>query len=181
MRFLLALASSGILLTAPLLSTAQPRAASTVTPSSVFPSTYPADHAGVFVQTPDWAEIAGVAPSRTKAKHGIAASLSYGVVPATVVAEYEGAHASIQMKSGQPFFCLCHLLSLPGDRVIVRLHQKKNFRELDGGKMIVYPVVGGSKQADANQSDLTAVSISHPDPHVWLVRPQSDFQRGSTP
>src|SRR5258708_12902292 len=98
MRFLLALASSGILLTAPLLSTAQPRAASTVTPSSVFPSTYPADHAGVFVQTPDWAEIAGVAPSRTKAKHAIPPSLSYAVVPPTLVAESEAPHPTIQMK-----------------------------------------------------------------------------------
>jgi len=74
--------------------------------------------------------------------------------------------------------CICHLLSLPNDPVIVRLHPKKNSRELDGGKIIVYPVVGGSKTADASETDLIAVDIAHPDAHVWLVRPQSPLPAG---
>jgi hypothetical protein len=70
------------------------------------------------------------------------------------------------------------MISLPGDPVLVRLRPKKGSRELDGGKMIVYPVVGGSKMADANKSDLIPIDVSHPDAHVWLIRPQSPLEPG---
>jgi len=70
------------------------------------------------------------------------------------------------------------MISLPGDPVLVRLHLKKGARELDGGKMIVYPVVGGSKMADANKSDLIPIDVSHPDSQVWLIRPQSPLEPG---
>jgi hypothetical protein len=166
----------GSLLTQPF-SRAQTQTAP-VNPRSTSVVSYPADLVGILVQNPDWTEIPGVTPAKTKAKHGIAASLSYGVVPATVVAEYAGLHALTQVKPRQPTFCLCHLISLPGDPIIVRLHAKKQTRELDGGNMIVYPIVGGSKQADANKSDLIAVDVSHPDPHVWLVRPQGELEAG---
>jgi hypothetical protein len=124
-----------------------------------FTAEYPMDRAGIFIQTPDWKDIKNQMPTKTKAAHGLAASLSYGLVPAKVVAEYEGEHAPAQASAGQPILCICHILSLPGQPVIVRLRPKKGSRELDGGKMIVYPVVGGSKTADA-------------DPQVWLVRPE---------
>ena len=139
---------------------------------------YPRDRPGVFVQTMDWIPMAGVTPVKTKAKHGIAASLSYGAVPATVVAEYAGLHAQVQIEPGQPMFCLCHLLSLPGDPVIVKLHAKKESRELDGGRMTVYPVVGGSKMADAKKSDLVPVDMSQPENMVWLVRPKEALAPG---
>jgi hypothetical protein len=60
----------------------------------------------------------------------------------------------------------------------VRLHPKKLSRELDGGRMIVYPVVGGSKMADANKSDLIPVDVSQPDPQIWIVRSQSPLEPG---
>jgi hypothetical protein len=168
----------GVFLSAPCLSGAQTQAVPAAVPNPTFTAAYPSDRAGIFVQNPDWAEISGVTPSKTKAKHGLAASLSYGAVPAVVTAEYAGLHAQTQLKSGQPIICLCHLISLPGDPVIVKLHPKKEIRELDGGKMVVYPVFGGSKQADANKSDLIPVDVSHPDPQVWLVRPQSELPAG---
>jgi hypothetical protein len=130
------------------------------------------NHPGIFIQSSTWKDIAGQMPAKTKAAHSIAAGLSYGLVPAKVVAEYEGGHASTEVEPGQPVLCICHILSLPGQPVIVRLHIKKNARELDGGKMIVYPVVGGSKMADANKSDLIPVDVSQPAPQVWLVHPQ---------
>jgi hypothetical protein len=117
-------------------------------------------------------------PSKTRAAHGLAASLSYGIVPAKVVAEYEGDHASAQVGTGRPILCLCHFVSLPGVPVIVRLHPKKDARELDGGRMFVYPVVGGSKMVDANKTDLISADVSHPDPQVWLIRPQSPLEPG---
>ena len=70
------------------------------------------------------------------------------------------------------------MIYLPGEPVIVRLHSKKDSREFDGGKMIVYPVVGGSKMADANKSDLIPVDVSHPEENVWLVRPQTELSPG---
>jgi len=147
-------------------------------PASTLRADYPANRAGVFIQGSSWTELAGSAPFKTKAAHGIAASFSYGLAPAKVVAEYQGDHAAAAVGSGQPVICICHIISLPGQPVIVRLHPKKDSRELNGGKMIVYPVVGGGKMADADKSDLIPVETSQPAPRVWLVRPQSTLEPG---
>jgi hypothetical protein len=133
---------------------------------------YPMDRAGVFIKTSDWSPVASEMPTKTKVAHGLAASLSYGLAPAKVVAEYVGEHAPTQVASAQPVLCICHIISIPGEPVIVRLHPKKGSRELNGGRMIVYPVVGGSKMADADKTDLIPADVSHPDPQVWIVRPQ---------
>jgi len=147
------------------------------TPAKVV-ANYPKDKAGVMIQISDWMTLPSASPTKTRAKHGIAASMSYGAVPANVVSEYEGLHARVQIPPGQPVICLCHLISLPGAPVIVRLHPKKEFRELDGGRMRVLPVVGGSKIADANQSDLLPVDVSQPENMVWLVQPQQPLPAG---
>jgi len=147
------------------------------TPGKVV-ANYPKDKAGVMIQISDWMTLPSASPTKTRAKHGIAASMSYGAVPANVVSEYEGLHAGVQTPPGQPVICLCHLISLPGAPVIVRLHPKKEFRELDGGRMRVLPVVGGSKIADANQSDLLPVDVSQPENMVWLVQPQQPLPAG---
>lgn len=147
-------------------------------PASSFNTNYPTDRAGVFVQGSSWTELPSAMPYKTKAAHGFAASLSYGLVPAKVVAEYKGDHAAVQVDSGRPVICVCHIISLPGQPVIVRLHPKKGSRELDGGKMIVYPIIGGNKMADANKSDLLPVDVSQPNPQVWLVRPQAPLPPG---
>jgi hypothetical protein len=139
---------------------------------------YPLDRAGVFIQDSRWAEVSNQMPSKTRSAHGIAASLSYGIVPVKIVAEYEGEHASTQVEAGRPIICLCHYTSLPGAPVLVRLHPKKAARELDGGRMIVYPVVGNSKMVDANKTVLVSADVSHPDPQVWLVRPQIQLDPG---
>jgi hypothetical protein len=155
---------------------AQAQAAPTSAPA--FTSDFPLDRAGIFIKDTQWSPVANQSPSKTRAARGFAASLSYGLVPAKVVADYSGEHALNQTNDGQPVLCICHILSLPGDPVIVRLHSKKNARELDGGRMIVYPVVGGAKTADANKSDLIAVDVSHPEENVWLIRPQATLIPG---
>jgi len=139
---------------------------------------YPAHRVGVLIQRSSWIDVANAVPTRTRAAHGIAASLSYGAVRAKIVAEYEGDHASTQVDARQLTICICHMIFLPGEPVIVRLHPKKGARELDGGRMIVYPLVGGSKTADANKSDLIPVDVAHPDPQVWLVHSQSPLSPG---
>jgi hypothetical protein len=149
----------------------------TATPTT-FATDYPIDQAGIFIKDTHWLTVANQSPVKTKAAHGIAASLSYGLVPAKVVAVYAGEHALTRVAGGQPVLCICHMISLPGDPVLVRLHSKKDSRELDGGKMIVYPVVGGAKTADANKSDLIPVDVAHPEQNVWLVRPQASLSPG---
>ena len=141
-------------------------------------SDYPMDQAGVLIQGAQWTAVANQFPAKTRAAHGIAASLSYGVVPVKIVAEYDGEHAPTRVETAQPVLCLCHVGSLPGDPVLVRLHPKKGARELDGGRMFVYPVVGNSKMAEANKSDLVPADVSHPAPQVWLVRPQVPLEPG---
>jgi hypothetical protein len=136
------------------------------------------DRAGVLIQSPEWTSLANQNPTKTKVAHGLAAGLSYGLAPAKLVSEYDGDHAATQIESTQPVICICHFSSIPGNPVLVRLHPKKGARELNGGKMIVYPVVGGSKMADANKTDLIPADVSQPGPQVWLVRPQSPLEPG---
>lgn len=139
---------------------------------------YPRNGAGILVQNSDWLPLVGVTPFKSRMKHGIAASMSYGAVPATIVSEYEGLHASVQITATRPIICICHLISLPGEPVLVRLHPKKTTRELDGGRMRVLPVVGGSKMAKANESDLVPIDVSQPEVNVWLVQPHEPLEAG---
>lgn len=139
---------------------------------------YPINQAGIMIQNIPWTELANQNPTKTKLARGWAASLSYGVVPAKIVAEFDGEHAATQVQIAQPVVCICHFISLPGAPVLVRLHAKKGTRELDGGRMIVYPIVGGSAMADAKSTDLIAAEVTHPDPRVWLIRPQSPLEPG---
>jgi hypothetical protein len=139
---------------------------------------YPRSRAGIFIQGNEWTPLANQNPTKTKTAHGLAAGLSYGIVPAKIVAEYDGDHASAQTETAQPTICICHFFSIPGAPVLVRLHPKKGERELDGGRMIVYPVVGGSKMADANKTDLVPADVSQPEPQYWVIRPQSPLDPG---
>jgi hypothetical protein len=139
---------------------------------------YPRNRAGVLIGDKQWTEIGNQMPIKTKVGHGIAAGLSYGLVPAKIVAEYQGEHSSTRAVAPQPIICVCHFSSLPGSPVLVRLHPKKDARELDGGRMTVYPIVGGSKMADANKTDLIAADVSQPESQVWLIRPQAPLDPG---
>jgi hypothetical protein len=139
---------------------------------------YPLNQAGILIQSAQWIVVTNQFPTKTKVGRGWAASVSYGMVPAKILSEYDGEHAPTQIETAQPVLCVCHFMSLPGNPAIVRLHPKKGIRELDGGRMIVYPIVGGSKVADANRSDLIPADVSHPDGNVWLIRPQVPLPPG---
>lgn len=147
-------------------------------PISVASADYPMDRPGIFVRDLKWVEIPNQSPAKTKVGRGFAASLSYGAIPAKLIAEYAGDHARTHVSSAQPVLCICHLIGLPGDPVLVRLHPKKDSRELDGGSMVVYPVVGNSKQIDAKKSDLIPVGVLQPEAHVWLIHPESPLDPG---
>jgi hypothetical protein len=143
-------------------------------PSSPTPD-YPTDRAGVLIQSSDWASIDATMPSKTRAKGSIAQSLSYGAVRGTAVADYNGDHAAVQIKPGRVLICICRMISLPGDPLIVKLHpQKGGMRELDGGKL---PILG-SKMTEATRSDLIPAEVLHPDSYTWLVRSQDALPEG---
>lgn len=135
---------------------------------------YPKDRAGIMIENSGWTAVPSTFPSKTRVKNSIAASLTYSAVPAGIRAEYEGLHAQVQLAPGRPVICICHLVSLPGAPALVRLHPKKNLRELDGGRL---PLLG-AKMSEAKQSDLIAVEVSQPENMVWLVRPLQALPEG---
>ncbi len=157
---------------------AQDNSAPSTQPDPGFTKDYPMDRAGIMLHETDWQDMRSQTPFKTRMPHSIAASLSYGLVPAKLVADYEGEHAPTQTVEQRPTICICHLISLPGQPVIVRLHIKKSHRELNGGKMIVYPIVGGSKMTEAQQSDLVPVDVDQESQQVWLVRPTIALEPG---
>jgi hypothetical protein len=132
------------------------------------------NRAGVLIQGSDWAAIDAASPAKLRAKGGIAQSLSYGAVRGTAVADYAGEHAAVQIKPGRVIICVCRLISIPGDPVIVRLHRQKGMRELDGGKLAIL----GAKMADASKNDLIPVDVTHPENNFWLVQSQQALPEG---
>lgn len=108
---------------------------------------YPRNPPGVLIQGSAWMPITPAAPFKTHTKHAAASFFSDGVVPAAIVADYEGPHAAVEVEPGQPMICICHIIGMPGNPVLVKLHPKKQFRELDGGNLPIF----GSKVAEAKK------------------------------
>ena len=143
-------------------------------PASNFTADYPKDGIGVLIDNSGWTAVPQVFPSKTRVSRGIAASLTYGAVPAKAVSEYDGLHSAVQVTPGRPILCICHFISLPGPPTLVKLHSKKNSRELDGGRL---PVLG-AKISEATKSDLVDADVSQPESTVWLVRPREPLLPG---
>ena len=134
---------------------------------------YPSDRAGILILSSDWISIPSEVPAKTHLKHGFAPAVTYGIAPAAAVSDYDGLHARVQVEPGRPVICICHLISLPGNPALVRLHQKKNFRELDGGKLHF-----GAKLEEAEKNDLIPTNVSQPESTVWLIQPQQALPAG---
>jgi hypothetical protein len=164
----------GAISVSPGLVSAQDKTDSSSTAPANFTADYPKDRTGMLIENSGWTDVPNAHPSKTHVKRGIAASFTYGAVPAVVVAEYEGLHAQVQLAPGRPVLCICHVLSLPGAPALVRLHPKKTFRELDGGRL---PVLG-AKISEATKNDLIAVEVSQPENTVWLIRPREALPAG---
>ncbi len=54
----------------------------------------------------------------------------------------------MKVELSQPVICICHVVSLPGNPVMVRLHHKKDFRELDAGKLHIRAKIAQADAAD---------------------------------
>jgi len=143
-------------------------------PAAAQSSAYPENPPGVFIMDSGWQAIGAASPTKSRVKNGVAASLSYGAVPATMISDYAGVHAAVQIQTSQVEICICHVFSLPGTPVIVRLHPKKDFRELDGGRL---PILG-AKLEQAEKNDLISADVTQPESTVWLVRPSQPLPPG---
>ena len=165
----------GIVSALPLLTAAQntpaPESGSATPPTLT--AEYPRDRTGILIRNSDWISIPSEMPAKIRMKHGFAPALTYGIAPAGAVTDYEGLHARVQIEPGRPVMCICHVISLPGNPALVRLHPKKNVRELDGGKLHI-----GAKFAEAEKSDLIPINVSQPESTVWLVQPQQALPAG---
>jgi hypothetical protein len=174
-RAIYAAIALGIIAVLPLRTAAQnnPPADSAPATTATVTADYPRDRAGILMQGSDWTSIPSEVPAKTHVKHGLAPALTYGIAPAEAVSDYEGLHARVQIEPGRPVICLCHTMALPGTPVLVRLHPKKDVRQLDGGNLHVK-----AKLAEAEKTDLIPVNITQPEESVWLVQPQQALPEG---
>ena len=142
------------------------------TPSN-FTAGYPNDDASVLVDS-GWVALSQELPSKIRTKRGLVSSLTYGVVPGAIIAEYPGQHAGLQIETHRPVFSICNVPSFAGAPALVRLHPKKDSRELDAGRL---PVLG-AKIAEAKQSDVVPTEAVQPENGCWLLRPREDLPAG---
>lgn len=136
---------------------------------------YPKLRAGILILDSEWLSVPGTGPARSRAKHSFAPAVTYGIAPAAMVSEYAGLHSQVQVRPGQPIICVCHLISLPGEPVLVVLHPvpKKDLRELRAGNLHI-----GIKTEEAEKSDLIPIHMSHPEETVWLLQPDQALPPG---
>jgi hypothetical protein len=141
------------------------------------PVNLPSGNPGVYVQDGgNWQTIAPASPSKVKAKHAFASSLTYGAVAAPVVAVYPGPHAQVQMHGARPQICVYRVIT-PDAPLLVRLVMKKNSRELDSGHVRA-SLTGSGHQAVADAGIVVPTTTSQPEDHVVLLQPQSDLVPG---
>src|SRR5260370_22480792 len=132
---------------------------------SNFPAEYPNDGASVLVDS-GWVALSQELPFKTRTKWGLISSLTYGVVPGAIIAEYRGQHAELQIETRRPVFSICNVPSFPGAPVLVKLHPNKDLRELDAGRL---PVLG-AKIGEAKQSGQVPPDALHQEIAYWLLR-----------
>ena len=121
-----------------------------------------------------WVDLSEESPSNIRTKRGLFGSLTYGAIPASVIVEYQGQHAQLQIETRRPVFSICNVPSFAGGPVLVKLHPKKDLRELDGGRL---PVLG-AKIAEAKRSDQVPTEAVQPEKACWLMRLREDLPAG---
>lgn len=144
--------------------------------SKTFIADYPDGQDGILIDDGDWLALSPEFPQRNRVKHGVAAAVTYGSIPAIAVSEYAGLHSATEIHSAKPFICLCHVFALPGNPVLVKLHSepKLGIRVLDGGRL---PVIG-AEVIQAKKSDVIPIDLQQPDKGIWLLRPTEELPAG---
>jgi hypothetical protein len=133
---------------------------------------------GVYIQGTDgWHALSSATPYKTKAAHGFLSSMTDGAVAARIKAEYRGAHAAVQVQGARPTVCISHIIT-PAEPIIIRLREKKNDRELDGGKIRALPVTGQMKMTKAESSIVVPATTDKSANGITLVHPQANLAPG---
>lgn len=137
----------------------------------------PSGNPGLYIKDGGgWRAIAPSTPTKVKAKHAFASSLTYGAVAAPVVAVYSGAHAQVQMQGARPLICVYHIMTTDSP-LLVRLVEKKGSRELDSGHVRA-SLTGSGHQAVADARIVVPTPSSQPEDRVILLQPQTDLLPG---
>jgi hypothetical protein len=157
-----------------LIATAQNRTKDKSLLQSRVLANYPDNVSGVLIDREQWTEIEAVAPFYTEVKHGLGAALSYSLVPAYTVAQFDGQHADLQLASRRPVLCICRTKSVPTAPLLVRLHGKNGYRELRGGRL---PVVG-AQVMKVKPNDIIPADLFRAEKDVWLIQPKTALQPG---
>lgn len=93
---------------------------------TIVDASFPEDMAGVLIKGTDWIPISQSAPRNTKTKRSLASAFSYGAVPASIVSEYQGLHASVQVSVSRPLICVCRSPIPYVEILLVKLRVKKD-------------------------------------------------------
>ena len=70
--------------------------------------------------------------------------------------------------------CVCRTISLRAAPLLVKLHAKKGYRELYGGRLRL----PGAKIAKATESDIVPTELHQPEERVWLLQPKAPLPPG---
>lgn len=133
---------------------------------------------GVYIQGTDgWHALSSATPYKSRAAHGFLSSMTDGAVAARIEAEYRGAHAAVQVHDARPTVCISHIIT-PAEPIIIRLREKKNDRELDGGKIRALPVTGQMKMTEAESSIVIPATTDKSEYGITLVLPQANLADG---
>lgn len=136
-------------------------------------SDYLIDQSGILIKGTEWFEVPQVVPMKAHMKHGVAHAFTYGAVPAKAVMEYDGEHAEAVLSTGHPLICICYVDRIPGQPVLIRLHAKKNSRELVSSTAVI-----GVSINEASKGDLVEIAVSKPESTVWLLEPREALPPG---
>ncbi|HEX4021603.1 MAG TPA: hypothetical protein VHX63_10690 [Acidobacteriaceae bacterium] len=66
----------------------------------------------------------------------------------------------------------------PSAPLLVRLKEKKQTRELDSGSIRAVPLVGSTREAQANASSIVPTTTIHSENYLVLFQPQADLAPG---
>ena len=103
--------------------------------------------------------------------------MTEGAVAARIEAEYRGSQAAVQVQGARPTVCVSHIIT-PAQPIIVRLREKKDYRELDGGKIRALPVVGDMEATKAESSIVVPTTTDKSEHGIILVHPQANLDPG---
>lgn len=138
---------------------------------------YPIDRVGIFILTKnfDWRPIRAGMMLEVRVRRGFPDRWPYGNPPLVgIEGAVIGGGSRIQATASRPVICICQVPFNPGSPMLVRLHASGQGLVIEGSKQLF-----GAKRAKEEESGLLRLSISRPEPEVWLIQPSQALSRGN--